>query len=96
MAAGYNSFGREYGRATRNVVVRNFTIFNSTNSAMSIGSETSGGIRNITYENIWANYTGAAARIKSARGRGGKRKEVKMKASYIDKERSYFKKVGLA
>lgn len=38
---------------------------------MSIGSEMSGGVRNVTFHDVFANGTGVGARIKSRRGRGG-------------------------
>lgn len=63
--------GRTFGRATENVIVRNFTIFNSSNSGMSIGSEMSGGVRNVTFIDVFANGTGCGPHVKSARGRGG-------------------------
>ena len=69
--SGKDYNGRTFGRTTENVIVRNFTIFNSSNSGMSIGSEMSGGVRNVTFTDIYANGTDCGPRIKTARGRGG-------------------------
>ena len=38
---------------------------------MAIGSETGGGVMNVLVRNISATVVGNAARVKSARGRGG-------------------------
>lgn len=42
-----------------------------TSHGLSIGSEMSAGVRNVTFQNITMNGSGAGPRIKSQRGRGG-------------------------
>jgi polygalacturonase len=69
--SGIDYLGRTFGRTTENILIRNFTITNANNGAMSIGSEMSAGVRNVTFIDIFANGTGCGPRIKAARGRGG-------------------------
>ena len=69
--SGKDYNGRTFGRASQNVFVRNFTVVNSPNSAMSIGSGMSAGIRNVTFTDIYFNGTSSGPRMKASRGRGG-------------------------
>uniref|UniRef100_A0A914X7P5 Glycoside hydrolase family 28 protein n=1 Tax=Plectus sambesii TaxID=2011161 RepID=A0A914X7P5_9BILA len=66
--SGMDYFGRTFGRTTENVIIRNMTIERS--HGLSIGSEMSAGIRNVTFENISVNGSDAGVKIKSQRGRG--------------------------
>uniref|UniRef100_A0A914WRR4 Glycoside hydrolase family 28 n=1 Tax=Plectus sambesii TaxID=2011161 RepID=A0A914WRR4_9BILA len=67
--SGIDYLGRTFGRTTENVMVRNMSI--GTSHGLSIGSEMSGGVRNITFKDIFVNGSAAGPRIKSQRGRGG-------------------------
>lgn len=67
--SGINWFGRTYGRPSANITVRDSYFGNG--HGLSIGSEMSGGVSNVTFANIVANGTGTGIRIKSERGRGG-------------------------
>lgn len=69
MKSGINWYGRTYGRPTAHVVVRN-TVF-GTGHGITIGSEMSADVYNVTFENLFANGTGTGVRLKSERGRGG-------------------------
>ncbi len=69
MKSGKDWAGRTYGRPTANVTVRNMVL--GTGHGITVGSETSGGVYNVTFENIVANGTGTGVRLKSERGRGG-------------------------
>jgi len=57
-------------RPTENVVITNCT-FAHAHGAVVLGSETSGGIRNVAASNIVSKGTDRGIRIKSGRGRGG-------------------------
>ena len=58
-----------YDRPSRDILFRNIEIGNG--HGISVGSETSGGMRNITFQNINMKGTSRGPRIKSERGRGG-------------------------
>jgi len=68
--SGKDADGLRVNRPTEDVTITNCTVHHA-HGAVSIGSETSGSIRNIVASNITAVDTENGARIKSARGRGG-------------------------
>ncbi|MEM6526178.1 MAG: glycoside hydrolase family 28 protein [Bacteroidota bacterium] len=70
LKSGYNEDGRRVGKACEDVVVSNCT-FAHGRSAIGIGSEMSGDVRNVTVSNCVFNGTLRGIRIKSGRGRGG-------------------------
>lgn len=69
MKSGINYFGRKYGRPSENIIFRRNTI--GTGHGITIGSEMSGSVRNVTFEDITMEKTGTGIRMKSERGRGG-------------------------
>jgi polygalacturonase len=68
--SGRDNDGLRTNRPTEYVTVTNCVMFQG-HGAVVIGSETSGGIRNITASNIVSQGTDTGIRIKSQRGRGG-------------------------
>ena len=74
MKSGKNWFGRTFGKPTQNVIVRNCVF--GTGHGITVGSEMSAGVYNVTFENIYANGTGTGVRLKSERGRGGLIKDI--------------------
>lgn len=48
MKAGFDEYGRKYGRTTENVMVRNLTVGYS--NGFAIGSEMAAGVRNVTFK----------------------------------------------
>jgi len=68
--SGKDADGLRVSRPAEDVVITNCTVHHA-HGAVSIGSETSGGIRNIAASNMTVKDTENGARIKSARGRGG-------------------------
>ncbi len=70
LKSGRNEQGRKLGRPTENVVVRNCEI-GTGHGAITIGSEMSGGVRNVKVSHVTANGTDMGLRFKSTRGRGG-------------------------
>ena len=68
--SGKDADGLRVNRPTEDVVISNCTVHHA-HGAVSIGSETSGSIRNVAASNMTVKDTENGARIKSARGRGG-------------------------
>lgn len=68
--SGYNEHGRKKGIPCENIVIANCT-FAHGRSAVGIGSEMSGGVRNVTISNCVFKGTRRGLRIKSKRDRGG-------------------------
>ncbi|CAN1136211.1 Probable polygalacturonase [Linum perenne] len=62
--SGWDQYGIAYGRPSRNIIIRNL-------AGISIGSEMSGGVSNVTVENVFIWNSRRAVRIKTAPGRGG-------------------------
>jgi len=67
--SGMNMAGINFGIPTTDVMIRD-SVF-SNGHGLSIGSETSGGIRNVTFQNLTVTSAKAGPRIKTSRGRGG-------------------------
>jgi polygalacturonase len=68
--SGKDADGLRVNRPTEDVAITNCTVHHA-HGTVTIGSETSGGVRNIVASNMTAIDTQNGARIKSARGRGG-------------------------
>ena len=68
--SGKDADGLRVNRSAEDVAITNCTVHHA-HGAVSIGSETSGSIRNIVANNITVKDTENGARIKSRRGRGG-------------------------
>lgn len=70
LKSGEDEEGRLKARPTENVTITNCVMYKG-HGAVVIGSEMSGGIRNVAASNIVCVGTDRAVRIKSTRGRGG-------------------------
>jgi polygalacturonase len=68
--SGKDADGLRVNRPTENVAITNCTVHHA-HGVVTIGSETSGSIRNIVASNMTGKDTAYGARIKSRRGRGG-------------------------
>ena len=68
--SGRDEAGRKAGRPTENLIVSNCTMING-HGGVVIGSEMSGGVRNVTVSNCIFQNTDRGIRIKTMRGRGG-------------------------
>ena len=68
--SGKDKDGRRRGRPCEKVVVDGFTVF-AGHGGFVVGSEMSGGVRNILVENCQFLGTDVGLRFKSTRGRGG-------------------------
>ncbi|HVT73713.1 MAG TPA: glycoside hydrolase family 28 protein [Lacunisphaera sp.] len=67
--SGYNADGRRVGRVCEDIVITNCVIGPAI-AAVGIGSETSGGVRNVTVSNCVFDGAYNGLRVKSGRGRG--------------------------
>ncbi len=70
LKSGKDAEGRRRGRPTENVIVDNCRVFKG-HGGFVVGSEMSGGVRNISVSNCQFIGTDIGLRFKSARGRGG-------------------------
>ena len=70
LKSGKDAEGRKRGRPTENVIVDNCTVFKG-HGGFVVGSEMSGGVRNILVTNCMFIGTDVGLRFKSNRGRGG-------------------------
>ncbi|HVW21077.1 MAG TPA: glycoside hydrolase family 28 protein [Opitutaceae bacterium] len=70
LKSGKDADGRRVNRPTENVSIDNCTVHHA-HGAVTIGSETAGGIRNVVAADITCDGTQEGVRIKSRRGRGG-------------------------
>jgi len=68
--SGRDADGWRVGIPSENIIVRNIRCNSSTN-AICIGSELSGGVRNVLFENIAIGHAGTAIEFKSNMDRGG-------------------------
>ena len=70
MKSGKDKAGRDRGLPTQNVIVRDCQVMHG-HGGFVIGSEMSGGVRNVWVKNCTFDGTDAGLRFKSTRGRGG-------------------------
>jgi polygalacturonase len=70
LKSGKDADGRRVNRPTENVTITNCVVHHG-HGGVALGSETSGGIRNVVASNIVCKGTEKGVRIKSTRGRGG-------------------------
>src|SRR5579864_6431184 len=74
--AGKDADGLRVNRPTENISITNCTVHHA-HGAVTIGSETSGWVRNLVASNITCKDTQMGVRIKSRRGRGGGVEDVR-------------------
>jgi polygalacturonase len=74
--AGKDADGLRVNRPSENIAITNCTVHHA-HGAVTIGSETSGSIRNVVASNITVKDAENGARIKSERGRGGVVEDVR-------------------
>jgi polygalacturonase len=75
--SGRDADARRIGRPIENVTIDNCTML-AGHGGVSIGSEMSGGVRNITIANCVFDGTDRGIRIKSTRGRGGVVEDIRV------------------
>ena len=69
LKSGKDEEGRKLGRPTEHVTIRRCTI-GTGHGGIALGSEMSGGIRDVTVSHCTMNGTDAGIRVKTTRGRG--------------------------
>ncbi|MFQ6647513.1 hypothetical protein Gotur_020991 [Gossypium turneri] len=69
--SGWDQYGIKMARPSSNIKVRRISGTTPTCSGVGIGSEMSGGIFNVTIENMHVWNSAAGVRIKTDKGRGG-------------------------
>ncbi|KAJ1401263.1 Pectin lyase fold/virulence factor [Sesbania bispinosa] len=69
--SGWDQYGITMAHPSSNIIVRRVSGTTPTCSGVGIGSEMSGGISNVTIENLHVWNSAAGVRIKSDKGRGG-------------------------
>jgi polygalacturonase len=74
--SGKDADGLRVNRPTENISISNCTVHRA-HGAVTIGSETSGSVRNVVASNITCQGTQMGVRIKSRRGRGGQAEDLR-------------------
>ena len=82
MKSGRDAEGRKRGMPTENVIIRNCTVY-AAHGGFVIGSEMSGGARNIYVSNCTFIGTDIGLRFKTTRGRGGVVENIFIKDIYM-------------
>jgi len=82
MKSGRDAEGRKRGMPTENVIIRNCTVY-AAHGGFVIGSEMSGGARNIYVNNCTFIGTDIGLRFKTTRGRGGLVENIFIKDIYM-------------
>ncbi|KAI3443532.1 hypothetical protein Pfo_000197 [Paulownia fortunei] len=85
--SGWDQYGTAYGRPSMNILIRNLVVRSNVSAGISIGSEMSGGVSNVTVENIHVWNSRRAVRIKTAPGRGGYVRDIKYRNLTFDNVR---------
>jgi polygalacturonase len=83
LKAGKDADGLRVNRPTENVTIENCLIHRGS-GAIVLGSETSGGIRNVTVSNVICQGTQMGINIKTERGRGGTVENVRISNVVMD------------
>ena len=73
--SGWDEYGYEYGVPSENIVIRDCVI-STPCAALAIGSEMSGGVRNVSVSSCFLHDSTAGIHIKSGAGRGGYVKDI--------------------
>jgi polygalacturonase len=83
LKSGYNEEGRRIGLPVEDVLIDGCKIFRASTAVM-VGSETAGGIRNVLFTNCVISECLSAIRIRSPRGRGGVVEKIRLDNTVID------------
>jgi polygalacturonase len=83
--SGYNEDGRRVNLAAEDIVVDACTMTAAGASALAIGSETAGGIRNVSFANCVVTQARHGVYLRSPRGRGGVVERIRVENVVIDR-----------
>ena len=75
MKSGRDEYGRQRGRATENVIIEDCIVYHG-HGGFTVGSEMSGGVRNVLVRNCNFLGTDIGLRFKSTRDRGGEVEDI--------------------
>jgi polygalacturonase len=82
--SGYNEDGRRVGIPCEDIVITNCHLSFSVGSAITIGSETAGGVKNVAISNCNVSRAKIAVHIRSPRGRGGVVERIRIMNLTVD------------
>ncbi|KAJ0968306.1 hypothetical protein J5N97_025223 [Dioscorea zingiberensis] len=74
--SGWDEYGIAFGMPSEHIVIKRLTCISPTSAAIAVGSEMSGGVRNVRAEDITAINTESGVRLKTAVGRGNYIKDI--------------------
>ncbi|XP_021892086.1 probable polygalacturonase [Carica papaya] len=74
--SGIDQFGIKFGMPTQQLIIRRLACISPRSAAIALGSEMSGGVKDVRAEDIVAINTESGVRIKTAIGRGGYVKDI--------------------
>lgn len=83
--SGWDHYGISMGRPSWNITIRRISGTTPTCSGVGIGSEMSGGITNVTIEDLHVWDSAAGVRIKTDIGRGGYISNVSIKNIFMER-----------
>ncbi|MED6122167.1 hypothetical protein PIB30_037334 [Stylosanthes scabra] len=92
--SGWDQYGIKYGKPTEHVIIRRLRCISPDSAMIALGSEMSGGIRDVRAEDITAINTQSAVRIKTAVGRGGYVKDIFVKGAKLQSMKYVFWMTG--
>lgn len=81
--SGWDEYGIAYGRPSSNIIVRRVTV-STPFAGIAIGSETSGGIKDILVENVNIYGSSVGIRVKTNVGRGGIIRNITFSDIYLE------------
>lgn len=74
--SGWDEYGISFGVPSQHIVIKRLTCISPTSAVIALGSEMSGGIRDVRAQDVTAIDSESGVRIKTAVGRGGYVKDV--------------------
>ncbi|KAJ4954529.1 hypothetical protein NE237_011312 [Protea cynaroides] len=92
--SGWDQYGINFGMPTKHVIIRRLTCISPDSAVIAIGSEMSGGIKDVRAEDIVAINSEAAVRIKTSPGRGGYVKDIFARRFQMDTMKYVFWMTG--
>ncbi|XP_051131560.1 probable polygalacturonase [Andrographis paniculata] len=85
--SGWDQYGVAYAKPSKNILIQNLIVRSNVSAGISIGSEMSGGVSNVTIQNVHIWNSRRGVRIKTAPGRGGYVRDITYKNITFDKLR---------
>ncbi|XP_074583205.1 putative polygalacturonase [Curcuma longa] len=82
--SGWDEYGIAYGMPSQHILVRRLVCVSPTSAVIALGSEMSGGIRDVRAEDITAVNSESGVRIKTAIGRGAYVRDVFVRRMTLD------------